>query len=56
MAGGQSGQLPTQVLTKYSQVSIKQARLLNYFEEIFHPARLTIFDKKNTNLFLYSFF
>ena len=27
------------VLGKYSQVSIKQASSLNYFEEIFHPAR-----------------
>ena len=25
--------------TPYSQVSIKQASSLNYFEEIFHPAR-----------------
>ena len=47
----------------YSQVYIKQARLLNYFEEIFHPARtyesparLTILDKKVQNCFLYSFF
>ena len=39
----------------YSQVSIKQASWLNYFEEIFHPARLTIFDKKIEICFLYSF-
>ena len=46
----------------YSQVSIKQASSLNYFQEIFHPARsyqsparLTIFDKKIQICFLYSF-
>ena len=27
---------------KYSHVSIKQASSFNFFEKIFHPARLTI--------------
>ena len=48
---------------RYSQVSIKQANSLNYFEEILHPARsyqspgrLIIFDKKIQIFFCIHFF